>query len=263
MSRHSFRPQLEQLGERCLPSVNPVLSISSVAHPEGNSGQTAYVFTVNLSKASPHQVSVNYATADGSATVADHDYVPTAGTLTFARGETAKTITVLVNGDNVAEPNESLFVNLSGASRATIANATGVGTIQNDDAPDALVAVYDSNWTDPWMPVNGNVLANDTNTLTGGTLTVSTVNGSAANVGTQIQLASGALLTINADGSYTYNPNHAFDWIPAGYTAWDSFTYTAANSLGVESNTATVSIAITHSISGDPCDPDGPNPWMC
>ena len=61
MSRHSFRPQVERLDERCLPSVSPALSISSVVLPDGRSGQTAFVFTVNLSKPSSHRVSVNYA----------------------------------------------------------------------------------------------------------------------------------------------------------------------------------------------------------
>ena len=61
------------------------------------------------------------------------DYLAKTGTLTFAPGETTKTITIVVNGDTVAEPIESFFVNLSGASRVTIANGTGVGTILNDD----------------------------------------------------------------------------------------------------------------------------------
>jgi VCBS repeat-containing protein len=261
MSRHSFRPQLEQLGERCLPSTIPYLSISSVALPDGSSGQKAFVFTVTLSKASPHQVSVNYATADGSATVAENDYVPTAGKLTFARGETAKTITVLVNGNTEVEADETFLVNLSGASGATIpnalGNATAIGTIQNDDAP---IAVDDYYGTDQVTTVSDNVLVNDSNTVTGGTLTVSTVNGSAANVGTTITLASGALLTVNADGSYAYNPNGAFNYLAVGQSAYDSFTYTLVNSQGVQSNTATVFITITNPLPPPPCDPNAPYP---
>src|SRR5262249_28586975 len=56
------------------------------------------------------------------------------------------------------------------------------------------------------------VLGNDSDP-DGDSITVTQVNGSAANVGTQIVLASGALLTVNADGTYTYDPNHAFDWL--------------------------------------------------
>src|SRR5262245_17284824 len=130
MSRRSFRPQLAQLEGRCLPSGLPALSISNVAEVQSTSGQqTAFVFTVSLSKASKQQVRVNYATADGTATAADNDYVPTAGTLTFTPGQTTKTITVLVNGDSVPNYPEWFDVDLNGASRASIANATGVGTI--------------------------------------------------------------------------------------------------------------------------------------
>jgi len=130
MSRRSFRPQLEQLEGRCLPSGLPALSINNVAEIENTTGQpTAFVFTVSLSHASKQPVSVNYATADGTAVAAEGDYVPTSGTLTFAPGQTTETITVLVNGDSVPNYSEGFDVDLSGASHASIANATGVGTI--------------------------------------------------------------------------------------------------------------------------------------
>src|SRR5262245_52498635 len=99
MSRSSFRPQLESLDCRCLPSGNPAISISDVSLAEGNLGQTAFVFTVRLSEASSRAVSVKYATANGSARTGDGDFVGKSGTLTFAPEETTKTITVLVNGD--------------------------------------------------------------------------------------------------------------------------------------------------------------------
>jgi hypothetical protein len=86
-------------------------------------------------------VSVDFATPDGSARAGEDyagqpggkDYISQAGRLTFAPGETSKTITVLVNGDTDIEGNESFSVNLSGAARAKIADAQGVGTIRNDD----------------------------------------------------------------------------------------------------------------------------------
>jgi hypothetical protein len=71
MSRFSFRPQVEPLDGRCLPSGSPAISISDADVYEGNSGQTATVFTVSLSKASSQEVSVKYATADGTATAAE------------------------------------------------------------------------------------------------------------------------------------------------------------------------------------------------
>ena len=55
-------------------------------------------------------------------------------TLTFGPGETTKQVTVLVNGDTTYETDETFTVHLSNAVNATISDATGVGTILNDDA---------------------------------------------------------------------------------------------------------------------------------
>ncbi|WP_425520158.1 putative Ig domain-containing protein [Xanthomonas cannabis] len=111
----------------------PALSIDDVSVIEGNSGTTTATFTVSLSAASGQTVTVNYATADGTAN-AGSDYAPRSGTLTFAPGVTAQGVAVTVNGDTAVEPNETFSVALSGASNATIARATGTATITNDDA---------------------------------------------------------------------------------------------------------------------------------
>jgi hypothetical protein len=111
----------------------PALSINDVSVNEGNSGTTTLTFTVSLSAASGQTVSVNYSTADGTA-IAGSDYVARSGTLTFAPGVTAQGVAVTVNGDTAVEPNETFTVGLSGASNASIARATGTGTISNDDA---------------------------------------------------------------------------------------------------------------------------------
>jgi Ca2+-binding RTX toxin-like protein len=80
----------------------------------------------------------------------------------------------------------------------------------------------------------------------GPALTVSEVNGSSFNVGTQIILASGALLTVNADGTFSYDPNGAFEYTPtvgsgaSNTPSYDSFTYTLAGG-----DTATVNLTIT------------------
>jgi VCBS repeat-containing protein len=79
----------------------------------------------------------------------------------------------------------------------------------------------------------------------GDTLRVAEVNGKEANVGKQITLDSGALLTVNADGSYTYDPNGKFESLGAGQTATDSFTYVASDSHGPSSDPATVTVKIT------------------
>ncbi|MCT8357430.1 putative Ig domain-containing protein [Xanthomonas citri pv. anacardii] len=121
------------LGTIVNDDAQPALSIDDVSVNEGNSGTTTATFTVSLSAASGQTVTVNYATADGTAT-AGSDYVARSGTLTFAPGVTAQGVAVTVNGDTAVEPNETFSVGLSGASNATIARATGTGTILNDDA---------------------------------------------------------------------------------------------------------------------------------
>src|SRR5207245_5605948 len=75
------------------------LSINDVTHLEGNAGGTNYVFAVTLANASTKQITVQYATADGSASVGDGDYQATNGVLTFNPGDIAKNFTVVVNGD--------------------------------------------------------------------------------------------------------------------------------------------------------------------
>lgn len=112
----------------------PSLSIDDVTLVEGNSGTSSAVFTVTLSAPSGQTVSVNYATADGTATQ-PADYTSTSGTLTFTPGQTTRTITVPVVGETVPEANETFFVNLSGAVNATISDNQGVGTVTNDDVP--------------------------------------------------------------------------------------------------------------------------------
>lgn len=115
-------------------STQPTLSINDVTLAEGNSGTTSFTFTVTLSAASSLPVTVAYATANDTAT-AGSDYQTASGTMTFLSGETQKTITVLVNGDTVNEPDEDFFVNLSNPSNVSILDGQGLGTILNDDAP--------------------------------------------------------------------------------------------------------------------------------
>jgi hypothetical protein len=75
--------------------------------------------TVKLSNPSVQTLTVNYATANGTAT-AGKDYQAASGTLTFAPSEITKTISILTYGDNNFEPNETFFVNLSSPVNGTI-----------------------------------------------------------------------------------------------------------------------------------------------
>ena len=109
------------------------VTIGNATVTEGNAGTLNATFTVTLSASSGNTVTVNYATADGSAT-APSDYLSVSGTVTFNPGETTKQIVVQVVGDVVIEPNETYSVSLSNAVNATIAGSgIGLGTITNND----------------------------------------------------------------------------------------------------------------------------------
>ncbi|HEX2112364.1 MAG TPA: Calx-beta domain-containing protein [Gaiellaceae bacterium] len=109
------------------------MKINDVRVKEGDSGPTAAVFTVSLSDFAIDEVTALYATAGGTATPSA-DYVPTAGTLRFAPGQSIKTITVTVVGDTQREPDETFYVNLSDPSpNAVIIDGQGEGVIRNDD----------------------------------------------------------------------------------------------------------------------------------
>jgi Calx-beta domain len=122
------------------------IKVNDLRMAEGNAGQTAFAFTVSLDAPQPARVTVDFATADGTAT-APGDYAASSGTLTFAAGETAKTVTVQVNGDTSVERDETFNLNLANAAgNATIADATGVGTIVNDDqviTPPSRISIND------------------------------------------------------------------------------------------------------------------------
>jgi Ca2+-binding RTX toxin-like protein len=111
------------------------VSINNVTVLEGDNGVTNAIFTVSLAESSSTPISVNYATANSTA-IADSDYSAISGTLSFAPGETTKTVTVQVKGDAIVEANETFSLVLSNANHATITDSIGTGTISNDDQTD-------------------------------------------------------------------------------------------------------------------------------
>lgn len=119
----------------------PTIAIANRSVVEGASGvSTPATFTVTLSARSGLDVSMQYATADGTA-VAPGDYVAVApATLTIPAGAASGTVTVTVRGDNVDEPNEGYLVNLTNAVNATFADAQGAGGITDDDVPEVRIA---------------------------------------------------------------------------------------------------------------------------
>jgi hypothetical protein len=116
------------------PPSQPFLSINDVTVFEGDVGTTNAVFTVTLSGPTTSTVTIDYATADGTAT-APADYTANSGTLTFLPGgPLTQTVTIQVVGDTVSEAAiKSFNVVLSNATNATIADANGLGSILDDD----------------------------------------------------------------------------------------------------------------------------------
>ena len=116
----------------------PVVSVSDAAGDE-TVGELA--FAVTLDAAAAVEVALGYATADGTA-LAGSDYEAASGTLTFAPGETAKTIRVVVLDDGLDEADEETFVvTLSEPSGAILGTDTATGVIRDDDEPRGTFAV--------------------------------------------------------------------------------------------------------------------------
>jgi Calx-beta domain len=111
----------------------PRISVGDVTQRESNGKATVFTFTVTLSAAYDQAVTMSYRTVNGTAT-SDGDYVARIGTLTFAPGETTKTITIEVKGDSKKESNESFYLDLFGNTGTSLFTKNrGLGTILNDD----------------------------------------------------------------------------------------------------------------------------------
>jgi Calx-beta domain len=112
------------------------LSIADVTQAEGTIADTTMTFTVALAGISSLPVTVSYASSNGSA-VAPGDYTPVSGSLTFAPGESSKTISVTIRSDRDQEGNETFALTLSnpnpGPPRVSLTRAVATGTIGNDD----------------------------------------------------------------------------------------------------------------------------------
>ena len=197
----------------------PDVTINDVTVTEGNTGAVNATFTVTLSAASANNVTVNYATADGTATQ-PADYQSTSGTLTFNPGDLTKTITVLVNGDPLDEPNETFFVNLINATNGVIVDNQGQGTINdNDPTPslsinDVSVAEGDAGTTPATFTVTLSAVSGQPVTVNYATADNSAV------AGNDYQPASGRLtfnpgdttetVTVLVNGDTTFEQNETF-----------------------------------------------------
>ena len=107
-------------------------SVNDVSVPEvfPASATTTAVFTVTLGAPLAVQSTVNFATADGTATAASGAYVPTSGTLTFPAGTVTENVTVTVNGNTTPQPATTFYLNLSNPTGgASILDGQGIATI--------------------------------------------------------------------------------------------------------------------------------------
>ncbi|MDA8962404.1 Ig-like domain-containing protein, partial [Congregibacter sp.] len=218
----------------------PTLSISGPTTIDEDAGTATY--TVTLSNASTGQVSVDYATSDGTA-VAGSDYTATNGTLVFAADETSKQVTVSITDDTMDEVDETFSIGLSNlVGEATLGtDSAGTTIVDNDPAPNVA----------PESEAKTLTVAEDTSdnavpTLTGsdtdGTVDSFVITGLPAN-GTL--LLSGAAVIVGQNipaadaGSLTYTPN-------ADYFGDDSFSYASVDDDGAQDGTpASVAITVT------------------
>lgn len=147
----------------------------------------------------------------------------------------------LQEGDSIAETfTYTVSDGFGGSSTATV-------TVTINGENDAPVARNDAIATDEDTPVSGDLFADDGSgsdyDVDGGPLAVVAVNGVAADVGGWVTLASGTLLRVNADGTFTFDPNGAYEALAAGQSAGETFTYTVGDGLG-GSATATVTLTV-------------------
>lgn len=181
------------------------VTINDVSIVEGDSGTSVLTFTVTRTN-NTGAFTVDYATADGTATGAD--YTGGTGTLTFtAGGDLTQTVSVTINGDLAIENSETLLVNLSNVvntvQTATVTDAQGVGTITNDDFPptvsigDVSVAEGDAGTTTLTFTVTrtdeNSAFTVDFNTVVGGTATADE----------DYQVVSGGTVTFTDGGALT------------------------------------------------------------
>jgi gliding motility-associated-like protein len=122
------------------------ISINNVSMNEGNDGTQTYTFNVTLDKAVDQNVTVDFATADGTAIEAENDYDGNSGTLDFTGAEgQVLTVPVIINGDLIVEDDEIFTVILDnlvveGERKVSISTGTGTGTLLNDDSRPVITA---------------------------------------------------------------------------------------------------------------------------
>ncbi len=112
----------------------PVVTAHSTSISEGNSATKPVAVSVTLNAPAAVPVSVDWSTANATA-VAPSDYASASGTLTFAPGQTAKSVNITINGDTTVEPGQTFDVVLSHPAGVVVGGPSAVVTILDDDLP--------------------------------------------------------------------------------------------------------------------------------
>jgi hypothetical protein len=213
------------------PPPPPELSIaaSDATKAEGTSGGTAYTFTVTRSGDLSSASGVAWAVmGSGVNAASSNDFVGglfPSGTLTFATGESVKTITVSVNGDSTVEFDEGFTVSLSDASNATISTVSAFGTILNDDTVAPVVTQVSTS------PSDGILAIGETVRLTVVFSSDVFVTGIPA-----LNLANGGLATY-ASGSGTTSLNFTYV-VNASNTSTADLTTSSSNAISLPGGAA-------------------------
>jgi len=153
----------------------PSLAIDDVSVVEGDTGTTDAIFTISLSATSVTDVTVDYATQDGTA-VAPGDYTATSGTATIPADASSTTVAVPVVGDTIPEADETFTLKLSNPVGATLADATGIGTVINDDTAASATPTSTPTPTPTATPTGSVAAASPTATPTPAPLPDTSVN---------------------------------------------------------------------------------------
>ncbi|HJP87410.1 MAG TPA: ExeM/NucH family extracellular endonuclease [Candidatus Limnocylindrales bacterium] len=230
-------------------AVNPrssggvVLSINDISFNEGGPSSYLVDFTISLtSPAVGSGVTFDVATADGSATTADNDYIADSQTgLNIPAGSSSYTYQVAVNGDNNPEQDETFLVNVTNVTGATVSDGQGEATILTDDAPDPCESPY----THIYDIQGSGASAAITGTVTTRGIVVGDFEGTAADSGFFIQDSVGDDDSTTSDGIFVFTGGQNLvaagdDVVVTGY-ARERFNQTTIN--GSNDNTAVVPAA--------------------
>ena len=249
----------------------PSFVVTDVSGAEGGGSLSLSVLLTNANGSS---VSVDYATADGTA-LAGSDYTAKSGTLTFTPGQTLKTVAVTMLDDALAEDDETFSLNLANATGGiAIADAAGLGTIQNDDADptvsvsNAAVVEGDTGTTTLSLPVtlsgpsgrevdvdyatsDGTANAGSDYTATSGTLVFAV-----GETSKQIHITVAGDYADEGDETLTVTLSGLFNADPGTLAATGTITnddagpkLSVANATVAEGNSGTTSLAFTVSMT--------------